>query len=179
MSTIAISGHLKDPLGNALAGANVTFRLTNFTSIPIATGTNIVVPIITTLTTDATGLFSGQIQGNDTITPANTLYQVNFTAGPLALYSFTGAGPINLDVYPPLAGATPPAVGPVPTNLLTSTNQFTGVNTFTQPVNLVGGFTSQSTATFAALTVTGAANLNAGGNRNRYQLESCTVERLI
>ena len=131
MALITVSGHLKDNQGNPLASTDVTFDLVNYApNLPTVSGTNVLVPISTTLTTDNTGFYTGSIQGNDTISPASTLYQVSFGPGALAIYNFIGAGPIALDSYPPVS-VIPVPVGPVPTNILTGNNIFSGTNSFT------------------------------------------------
>ena len=130
MSLISISGHLKDAFGNPLAAAPVTFRLYNYNgNLPTVSATNILVPIVVELITDNTGLYSGTIQGNDTISPTGTVYEVNFGGGASASYSFSGAGPINLDSYPPVS-SVPVPTGPVPANILGGNNTFTGANVF-------------------------------------------------
>jgi len=111
-----VTGTLLDPQGNAISG-KVTFTLTNYGSnnVPRVAGTNVIVntaPI--SLSTSATGAFSGTIQGNDTITPAGTLYVVTFYNGAAVYlsgtYSITGT---TLD----LTSATPTSVIPaVPPN---------------------------------------------------------------
>src|SRR6478609_6608785 len=117
MATIAISGHLFDAFGNPLAAAPVTFRLFNFDgNLPTVINTNVLVPILVKLVTDAAGFYSGNIQGNDTISPAGTVYEVNFGGGASASYSFSGAGPINLDSYSPVS-SVPVPTGPVPANI--------------------------------------------------------------
>lgn len=102
MALITVSGHLFDTEGSPLVNAPVVFQLGNFNgNILTVSGTNIVIPKQISMTTDASGHFMGAIQGNDTISPSGTFYQVSFANKSQAIYLFTGAGPINLDSYPP------------------------------------------------------------------------------
>ena len=132
MSQITVNGHLFDTTGTPLNGATVAFQLVNLAgNIPIVTGTNTVATPLVTTTTNTSGFFTVQIQGNDTISPLGTYYQVTFNGNQTAYYKFTGAGPINLDnPGSALLTTLPPPVG-LPTNsILTGNNIFTGNNTF-------------------------------------------------
>jgi len=165
MALITISGYLKDNQGNPLASTDVTFDLVNYApNLPTVSGTNVLVPISTTLTTDATGLFSESIQGNDTISPASTLYQVSFGSKAMAIYSLIGAGPIDLDSYPPVSVIPVPA-GPVPTSILTGNNIFSGTNAFTNNDSHSG------TETFTGNVVKSSSGLFTPGSMHLY-LES-------
>lgn len=170
MALVTVTGHLYNSFGQALNGASVTFRLTNLGgNLPVITGTNIIVPIIVTLATNSSGFFTGTLQGNDTISPANTLYDVSFADTDFVSYSFVGAGPINLDSYPPV-NVFPVPSGPLPSNILTSNNTFTGTNNFTGVVNVAtlnysGPVTFTQAATFAsAATFAGPTTFSGSTN---------------
>lgn len=138
MAQISISGHLFNSSGAPIANASVVFQLINYGgNLPYVSGTNILAPVTVTFTTNGSGVFSGNIQGNDTITPSGTVYQVSYGSGVVASYSFTGAGPINLDSFPPLSQVPAPS-GPLPSNILTSNNVFTGSNTFNSSITVNG-----------------------------------------
>ena len=138
MALLTITGHLFDATGTPLVGAVVRFQLVNFfNNVPTVTGTNILVPTMIPMITNSSGVYTGMLQGNDTISPLNTAYQVSFTPSVVAEYIFTGSGTINLDTFPP-ASQVPPPVGPVPSNILTGNNTFTGTNTFSGAMTLSG-----------------------------------------
>lgn len=144
MFQITVTGNLYDPSGTALVGAPVWFELVNLNgNVPYVSGTNIVIPQKVTVTTTSGGAFTAQIQGNDTITPPSTFYKVTFDNNQVNYYSFTGAGPINLNSFTSLT-TLPVPTGSLPTNILTSNNVFTGSNSF-GPISVAG-----------ALTVTGS-----------------------
>src|SRR2546422_5429357 len=113
-----VTGKLLDPQGNAIVSGHARFLLINFGigNLPRVQGTNLVVnvtPIDVLAALD--GTFSATIQGNDTITPNGTLYQVTLYAGGQvflsANYSITGST-FDLNTATPL-GAVPP-VPPAP-----------------------------------------------------------------
>jgi hypothetical protein len=136
MALITVSGTVYNSFGVAVPNAAINFRLTNLNGqIPVITSTAIIVPTTVTLTTNSSGVFTGSIQGNDTITPSGTLYEVSFAGSDFATYSFVGAGPINLNSYSPIT-MQPPPNGTVPTNILTGNNIFSGNNSFTGTVTL-------------------------------------------
>ncbi len=130
MALITVSGHLKDASGAAVANGLVTAALVSLSgNLPYVSGTTVVVPLFVTFTADANGVFSGTLYGNDSITPANTLYEITYGGLTRAVYSLTGAGPVNLDSLTPVT-VIPVPTGPLPTNILTSNNIFTGINNF-------------------------------------------------
>lgn len=146
MALIPISGHLFDSTGTPITNANVRFQLTNFgANITTVTGTNVVVPTTVLLVTNSSGLYSGSIQGNDTITPTGTVYQVSFASSLTAQYIFTGSSPISLDSYPP-ATVIPVPPAPVPTNILT-------VITANYSPTMVGGTILCNSASAIAITL--------------------------
>ena len=119
MALITITGHLKDNQGNIVQGS-VVFQLVNYGGDnPRVSGTNIIVSIQTTVSADTAGFFTASIQGNDTIIPSGTYYQVTYRnalgkPATIVSYSFTGAGPINLDTQ---AVLNPPPSPPSPATL--------------------------------------------------------------
>lgn len=109
---VAVSGNLKDAGVSNITGANsfVRFTVTGFgNNIPKVIGQNIIARAFTDFHPDATGNISGSLQGNDTITPSGTSYQVcifdNGTSFKCNTYSITGTT-FNLN------SATPIIVGP-------------------------------------------------------------------
>ena len=139
MALITVSGHLFDAEGNPLVAAPVVFQIGTFNgNILTVSGTNIVIPKQVSMTTNSSGFFTGSIQGNDTISPSGTFYQVSFANKSQAIYLFTGAGPINLDSYAPTViipvASTPTAA----VDILPLNNTFTGTNTFSGAVTLSG-----------------------------------------
>ncbi len=118
MALITINGTLKDNQGIAVAGS-VLFQLTNFGGDqPRVAGTNLVVPITTVATANASGVFTATLQGNDTITPSNTVYQVtvrdkNTTIVTIETYNIIGAGPVDISNLTPVGAVTPIAIGQV------------------------------------------------------------------
>ena len=107
--------------------------------------TGILVP---KLSTSATGTnVSLSLWGNDVVVDqANgakdtyyivTLYNTSNTPVWTASYSFTGSAPVNLVGFPSLTSVPAPS-GPVPTNILTGNNTFTGTNVFTSPIGVTG-----------------------------------------
>lgn len=151
MAQITITGHLFDSTGTPQVGAPVWFELVNLNgNVPYVSGTNVIVTTKIIVTTITGGAYTAQIQGNDTITPANTFYKVTFNNNEVNYYSFTGAGPINLDSFVSLT-TFPVPTGSLPTSILTSNNVFTGTNSFTAPISVTG-----------ALTVTGNVVMSSG-----------------
>jgi len=74
-----VSGTLKDIGGAAITGRNgfVRMELRNFgAAIPKVSGTNIIAVRSKDFFPNASGNISGDITGNDTITPAQTFYRV-------------------------------------------------------------------------------------------------------
>lgn len=93
-------------------GSYVQFTLTNYPAgtIPRVVATNIIVSPVQKFFPDSNGDLSGSIQGNDTITPANTRYDVCvFNEGIqqwCALYSVTG-GSFDVDAASPVTTPAP------------------------------------------------------------------------
>lgn len=114
MSLCTVSGNISSILGLAVTSGTVRFTLTNLGSglIPTVLGTNLIVPLSTDVVVSSGGVFTVQLQGNDTITPTGTLYQVSFyvPGGAVVsiLYSITGAV-FNLNTAAPVT-TTPPVV---------------------------------------------------------------------
>jgi hypothetical protein len=109
---VQVSGNVKDAGTSNITSAStfVRFTLTGFgNNIPKVNGTNIVGRPYTDFHPDANGNIAGPLQGNDTITPNGTLYQVCiFDAGTqfkCNSYSITG-NIFNLNT------ATPVITGP-------------------------------------------------------------------
>lgn len=104
MALIVVNGTLKDTTGAVVVGS-VKFRLVNFDNkIPTIGTTNLLSTNPVTVTCNGSGIFTVSLQGNDTITPTGTLYEVtlfdaNGNSFFVALYKFTGAGPINLNGF--------------------------------------------------------------------------------
>lgn len=163
MAQITITGHLFDSTGTAQVGAPVWFELTNLNgNVPYVSGTNVIVTTKVIVTTTAGGAYTAQIQGNDTITPANTFYKVTFNNNEVNYYSFTGAGPISLDSFTPLT-TLPVPTGSVPTNILTGNNLFTGSNSFSGPVTFTGSFSFSGAVSVAGLlTATSGISVPTG-----------------
>ena len=177
MAQITVSGHLFDPSGAATAGS-VSFQLANFgANIPRVIGTNAIVATFITFTANASGFWTGSIQGNDTIDPGSTqsppttYYIVSFrdTANNVirALpFQFTGAGPANLDSQGPMNSVPLPFTPPNNAALLAANQTFTGNNTFqgTTTLGTVAGnvaFTGSPTIS-GTLNVTGLLEAQAG-----------------
>lgn len=177
MSQITVSGHLFNLSGAATAGT-VTFTLTNYgDNQPRVLGTNAIAPISITFAANASGVWSGSIQGNDTIdpgasnTPPTTFYSVTFVDAQGRVvqslpFQFTGAGPANLDSQAPMSTIPSPTTPPNNAALLAANQTFTGNNTFngTTTLGTVAGnvaFTGNPTVA-GTIDVTGLAEL-AGG----------------
>jgi hypothetical protein len=153
MSQITVTGHLYDSTGTPIANAPVKFTLSNLNgNTPYVNGTNIIVPSSVSTTTNSLGFFSIQIQGNDTITPAGTFYQVQYSNAPYVVsnYLLTGSGPIDLDSTAPLT-IFPIPVGPLPTSILTGNNTFSGSNIFIGSLTASGNGSSGNVAVKAAV----------------------------
>lgn len=176
MALITVSGTLKDPSGAATAGS-VTFQLANYgANIPRVIGTNSVVATFISFTANASGAWTGSIQGNDSIdpgaanTPPTTFYEVSFkdVAGNTIAtlpFQFTGAGPANLDSQAPLNVVPSPTTPPNNAALLGANQTFTGNNTFngTTTINngiLIGNLTETGDISFTE----SAAPSGAGGS---------------
>lgn len=116
---VTVTGNLKDVGVSNISGSNtfMRFSLTNYgSSLPRVTGTNVIAIPYKDFHPDSNGNISGTIQGNDTITPGGTLYNIcAFYQGQqfrCAEYSITGAS-FNLDSATPVV--TPPSAA---TNIL-------------------------------------------------------------
>jgi hypothetical protein len=112
-----VTGNIRDILGDNVTTGTVHFLLTNLGigNVPTVAGTSIIVPLTTDVAVAADGSFSVQLQGNDTISPANTVYAVTYYApggqiGPI-LYAIVGAT-FNLNSAVPAAAMPPVAVFP-------------------------------------------------------------------
>lgn len=159
MSQITVTGNLLDPSGTAIVGASVTFELVNTAgNVPLVSGTNVVVPLKISVTTIAAGAFTATTQGNDTITPAGTIYKVTYNGTLVGYYSFTGVGPINLNSTSPLS-QIPIPTGPVPTNVLTGNNTFNGLINFSSSA---GFGMSNNLALNTAPTISPSSGFNTG-----------------
>lgn len=139
MPLCTVSGNISNILGVAVASGTVRFTLTNLGSglIPMVLGTNLIVPLSTDVVVSSGGAFSVQLQGNDTITPAGTLYQVNFYAPAGAvvsiLYSITGSV-FNLNTAAPVTTVPPIVYG------------YVGFpNNSNSPITLIGVYGSGNT----------------------------------
>jgi hypothetical protein len=109
-----VTGTVKDSQGNPVAGAVVRLQLENCGAGGVCTltgGGGIVSTLPVSTTTASDGTFSIFVNGNDTITPAGTFYEVRTIASPGTIYSVnynvTGSS-FNLNNATPL-GAMPPA----------------------------------------------------------------------
>jgi hypothetical protein len=109
-----VTGTVKDSQGNPVAGAVVRLQLENCGAGGVCTlagGGGIVSTLPVSTTTASDGTFSIVVNGNDTITPAGTFYEVRYIASSGTIYSanynVTGTS-FNLNNATPL-GAMPPA----------------------------------------------------------------------
>lgn len=109
---VGVTGNLKDAGVSNITGANTFVRMTLTgygNNIPKVNGSNIIGRPYTDFHPDANGNISGTIQGNDSITPSGSAYQVcifdNGTQFKCNNYSITGTS-FNLNT------ATPVIVGP-------------------------------------------------------------------
>jgi hypothetical protein len=109
-----VTGTVKDSQGNPVAGATVRLQLENCGAGGVCTltgGGGIVSTLPVSTTTASDGTFSIIVNGNDTITPAGTFYEVRYIAAAGTIYSanynVTGTS-FNLNNATPL-GAMPPA----------------------------------------------------------------------
>ncbi|PYV17335.1 MAG: hypothetical protein DMG21_08640, partial [Acidobacteria bacterium] len=112
-----VTGTVLDPQGHPLANVTVRFELQNCGAGGVCTltgGGGIVSTLPVSTTTASDGTFSMVMNGNDTITPAGTFYEVRYIAliGTIysANYNITGTT-FNLNNQTPL-GAEPPAPTP-------------------------------------------------------------------
>ena len=117
MSLCTVTGNLSSILGPNVTSGTVHFLLTNLGigNPPTVMGTSILVPLTTDVAVASDGSFSVNLQGNDTINPANTVYEVTYYApygavGPI-IYSITGSA-YNLNSAIPAAAIPPVAVFP-------------------------------------------------------------------
>lgn len=173
MALITVSGHLFDPSGAPTAGS-VTFQLANFgANIPRVIGTNAVVATFVTFTATTAGVWSGTIQGNDTIDPGSTqsppttYYIVSFRDAANNViralpFQFTGAGPANLDTQGPM-NSVPLPVTPNNAALLASNNTFSGSNTF-QGTTTVGTFALTNVTPIVSSGQVGLGTTSGFGN---------------
>jgi len=108
-----VSGNLKDLGVNNATQQNtyVLFKLQNFTGIPRVVGTNTIVSQVSApFKPDGSGNISGSIQENNSITPANTFYQVcvYFQGNRFQCNNFIISANFNLNTAIPLTQATFP-----------------------------------------------------------------------
>ena len=167
-----VSGNIKSILGvNAVGNGrffgSISFALVNFgTAVPQIYGTNLIAPRTACCNLASDGSFSITLDGNDSITPSNTLYSVYFTDangiqyGPY-LFSITGST-FNLNTA--VAVGTPSQ--PVFTNQPVLLNP-TASQTISQPASTF--LTVSGTTPFQVHTGAADQNLwvdsgsNAGG----------------
>jgi hypothetical protein len=109
-----VTGTVKDSQGNPVSGAVVRFELENCGAGGVCTltgGGGIVSTLPVSTTTASDGTFSIFVNGNDTMTPSGTFYEVRYIASSGTIYSanynVTGTT-FNLNTATPL-GAMPPA----------------------------------------------------------------------
>ncbi len=111
-----VTGKLLDPQGNAITNGRARFLLMNYGigNLPRVQGTFLIVNVTPIdVLAAADGTFSATIQGNDTITPLGTTYQVTLYAGGQvylsANYSITGS---TFDLNTATPASAVPAVPP-------------------------------------------------------------------
>jgi hypothetical protein len=172
-----VTAMLIDSTGAPIANGKVTFLIQNYGvgNIPRVQGTGIVVqtsPIVALA--NASGQISVVIQGNDTITPAGTYYQVTFYNGNAvylqANYSITGS---TLD----LTAATPLSVIPaVPPNQAYTTVEAVGsILQQRQIINFLSGVTCADDSTNSSTDCTasgggsGSTTIETNGTLNTSQ----------
>jgi hypothetical protein len=156
-----VTATLIDSTGNPIANGKVTFLIQNYGvgNIPRVQGTGVVVqttPIVATA--NAEGQISATIQGNDTITPTGTYYQVTFYNGNAvylqANYSITGSS-ADLSTLTPL-GAIPAAP---PNAAYTTIEQAGSALQQRQILNFLSGVTCADDSANSSTDCTG----NGGG----------------
>lgn len=110
MSLCAVTGNVKTLIGTSAGAGTIYFSL-NYNGPAYIAGTGLLVPANVSGVIDSTGAFSVALQGNDTISPTNTLYIVNIILASggtwEGLYSITGtnfninsATPVNAPSVP-------------------------------------------------------------------------------
>jgi hypothetical protein len=106
-----VTGNVKNVFGANAAVTSVSFRLCGFTGVPVVSGTGVVVDTSPDPASVSSGSFSISLYGNDSISPSNTFYTVQFLdsyGNPLqtASYQFTGTGSVDISTLTPY---NPPA----------------------------------------------------------------------
>lgn len=111
MSLCTVTGDVKTLMGTSAGAGTIYFSLSNYSGPVSVTGTGLLVPTKVTGAIASDGSFSVQLQGNDTISPANTLYLINIVANSgdtyEATYSITGAS-FNLNTATPVGTPSAP-----------------------------------------------------------------------
>ena len=93
-SLSTVTGNAKNLVGASAGGGTITFNISNYSGPIYVTGTGVVVPIVVQGSVKSDGSFSVGVYGNDTLSPANTLYDVKIVVNGgtfEALYSITGS----------------------------------------------------------------------------------------
>lgn len=173
MSTITVSGHLFNLNGSPTAGS-VVFALTNYgDNLPRVLGSNAIAPITQTFLANASGYWTGGIQGNDTIdpgasnTPPTTYYVVSFIDANGKViqslpFQFTGSSAANLDTQIPIVTIPSPIAPPNNAGLLAASQTWSGSNSFTGPTSLSELYNLDSALFIDGVTYpTTAAGINA------------------
>ncbi|MDE1940883.1 MAG: hypothetical protein KGI66_02075 [Patescibacteria group bacterium] len=100
---VTVAGNLKTLGGSSVTTSTfVRFTLKNATdTIPVVSGSNTIVQPTQDFYPDTSGVISGTIDGNDTLTPGTTYYQVCILniqpSYPCANYEIAGTGTFNLN----------------------------------------------------------------------------------
>jgi hypothetical protein len=118
---ITITGSVKNVFGANASVTSVSFRLCGYSSVPVVSGTGVVVDTAPDPVTVSAGSFSASLYGNDVIAESGTYYAVQFldsygNALGTTAYQFTGSGtqdistltPYNPTTTSPLSGFVEP-----------------------------------------------------------------------
>lgn len=171
MSLCTVSGNIDTIFGAGVGGFSVVFQLVNFgNAVPMVPGSYLLVPAAFAIPIATDGSFSTMLDGNDTISPANTLYAVSYqtTAGAFGpyLYSFTGPS-ANLNSAIPVGTPSAPVFNS-PLHLVIPTGSVNGVNvTFVLP--------TPTTAGQFVLVFAGGVLQNPIGTPNDYSISGATI----
>lgn len=170
MALCVVSGTIETILGVAVNSGTVVFQLTNFSNaVPHISGQTLLVPTPVAIPIASDGTFSVSLEGNDLISPSNTLYAVTYQTtegafGPY-LYSITGSA-VNLDSAIPVGTPAAPQFDS-PFKLVIPTGAIDGVNvTFTLP--------SSTSAGQLVLVFAGGVLQNPGAS-NDYVISGATI----
>ena len=161
MALVTVTGNLKSIIGGNPKSGTISFILTNFGNVPpIVSGTGIVVDTQTVVAAAGDGSFTASIQGNDTISPANTYYAIRFDdpSGGMGafLYSITGSS-VDLNTLPPVTTPSNPILtGVILTN--PAADQTIASHILTVPTLDV---TTINVTTANATTVVSGSSLNS------------------